>query len=1726
MDFKKVKPRLRLWGLSAFATCIIAQTHTANAQVGELLWEENFNQFNGELWNVVEGDGCQHGPDLCGWGNQELQWYDQNNINIEPVPGEPGNQALVLQARNEVVGGSAFTSGKIDSHNNLAVQYGMIEFRMQVPNIDMGLWPAVWMLGTASSGWPRQGEIDMMEMGHRAEGRAGAGHAGAPLNNYVGSNLIFHSDSACSPGNPTCAASTAWQTDNAYVSQTPLSQRFVIYRMYWTEQQIRFTIEDNGVEHDMYDAPFQVSEDSDAFRAPFYFLLNLAVGGNFTDAVSDNQVSAPLPGKMYVDYLRVYRYNGQGEVLIGNVNPPEVGTFGVFTDNTLTNNTLEAGTTSDIFIWDPTTTAGNESPAEGDNVIAWNPKAGNWFGGGIQSRQARDLSNFEDGELKFKIKIPADISFRIGITDAFSNENYINFPAFQNQYGLVRNGDWGEVSIPVTDLRGDLIALQSLQYVFAITQVDIPSSDFQMAIDDIRYEGGGSEVVDSDGDGISDDLDLCPNLPAATSDGCPEASPVLIEAEDYTAFSDSDTGNNGGALRNDDVDIEVTGDVGGGFNVGWTEANEWLRYDNIFLAQGEYRVSARVASNVDGASYTLSVNGLSLGQHSLSNTGGWQNYVTQELGVISLSTGTHSLQFDIDSAGLNVNWFHLEPIDACVALHCFDSDGDGLSDDLDLCPNVPAATSDGCPEPLPVVVEAEDYTSFSDSTAGNTGGALRNDDVDIEASGDVGGGFNVGWTEANEWLIYDNILLAQGQYRVSARVASDVGGASYTLSVDGLTVGQSSAPNTGGWQSYITQDIGLISIGAGVHSLRFDIESTGLNVNWFRFEPVDTCLALHCFDSDGDGITDDLDQCPDTVAGVEVDGLGCALPPPPSNLLIEAELYDRFFDTTTGNQGNTLRNDHVDIEVTSDVGGGHNVGWTDIGEWLEYDFELNAGTYDLSARVASSAGGGFYDVFIDDTHIVSVSVAATGGWQAWESHELGRFVLSTSGAHTLRINIGNGDFNLNWFDFTGVIQTPTPLPTVAPTPVPTATATPIPTSTPTATPVPTATSTPIPTSVPTATPTPIMTATPTSTPTPTPTPVADITPLYDAFTPLEPVIQFDRGDALVTRISDRGRDRHAKENHFQAYDHYLTFYWEFRTASIEIIDFVAKGGNSIRMNVNTHWRLHETQAENRWWYIGRNTVAEYCGNGVMNEIDAFHYWKEDAWNCRENREIRIGDKLEFEVSQFLEKTLPRGRENYYGTTYLYIVGEGIVPWETVQTGAHQPGVDFQRDSIKIPEKAWLGGGTTLHAQETAEPDGHFMQMATNLGFDNSQPFVLGRRIHHTSFVDGSHDENSENGIFGEMIGKAGNHYVNDRCSACHERNGGAAPAPLGEALDRWVFKVGDAAGNPDPDIGRILQPRNVDGALSEGSVSIASWTESGGLRSPNYQFTNGTPATFSARIAPRLVGIGLLDAIPEDVILAGEDLGDMNGDGISGRAQRVIDPVTGETRLGRFGWKAATSSVRHQISAALNGDMGVMTSMLPTPDCGSNQSDCGSSGVELADQDLDNLVKYIALLGVRPQRDYDDGQVVQGKNVFANIGCESCHRDTMQTSEFHPFAELRNQTIHPYTDMLLHDMGPGLADNLGEGIASGAEWRTTPLWGLGVSACVTGGVGGQRGWDAFGLDGHEFCTPEHSYLHDGRARSIEEAVLWHGGEGEASKQAYQGLSSSDKQAVLRFLDSL
>ncbi|HMP84587.1 MAG TPA: di-heme oxidoredictase family protein, partial [Verrucomicrobiota bacterium] len=435
-----------------------------------------------------------------------------------------------------------------------------------------------------------------------------------------------------------------------------------------------------------------------------------------------------------------------------------------------------------------------------------------------------------------------------------------------------------------------------------------------------------------------------------------------------------------------------------------------------------------------------------------------------------------------------------------------------------------------------------------------------------------------------------------------------------------------------------------------------------------------------------------------------------------------------------------------------------------------------------------------------------------------------------------------------------------------------------------------------------------------------------IVALFNAVTPLEPATTIDTPTARYTYIADRARDRHAREGNFNSYDHYLSWYWEQRMANIEIIDRVGKAGQPqhITFNYTTHDRLNP--AEFRTFFRGIGTVAEYNNNQIATlvstnasatpgEID-YNYSATITQNANYgNRALTNGDRVEIEISLFLNA--PRnGRLNYYGTTLLYIVGQGIVPWlqgnDMGLDGGIIGNVNQSLDSYPMPTNGWLGGLTTLPYQYSNEPEHRFKQLAGNISPTNGLPFMLGRRLHHTDFGDGSHSE-AGNPTFTDHVGKLGPKFIARSCVECHVNNGRALPPAVGASMFQTRVKVGsDVNGAAHPVLGETLQPQSTSGPI-EGSATISSYTTNHfqygdgtpySLRKPNYTFTGVTPAFFSVRIAPQLVGLGLLEAVDETNIMAMADPSDANADGISGRVQTVLDPETGQQRLGRFTSKA------------------------------------------------------------------------------------------------------------------------------------------------------------------------------------------------------------------------------
>ncbi len=366
------------------------------------------------------------------------------------------------------------------------------------------------------------------------------------------------------------------------------------------------------------------------------------------------------------------------------------------------------------------------------------------------------------------------------------------------------------------------------------------------------------------------------------------------------------------------------------------------------------------------------------------------------------------------------------------------------------------------------------------------------------------------------------------------------------------------------------------------------------------------------------------------------------------------------------------------------------------------------------------------------------------------------------------------------------------------------------------------------------------------------------------------------------------------------------------------------------------------------------------------------------------------------------------------------------------------------------------------------------------------------------------------------------------CSSCHFRDGRAQPPADSEDPDRGLLmriSVRDASGAvvPHPVFGEQLQDRSIPDVPVEGTVEI-SYTEEPGtyddgtpysLAVPTYTLRDadgellGDDVLFSPRVAPAMFGVGLLELIPEEDVLAAADPEDDDGDGISGRAALVEDTDGGESRLGRFGWKALEPTVEDQNASAFRADIGVTTPLRPEQPCTDAQPEClaapDGGEPEVDDQKLGRVTFYSRTLAVPARRDVGATTTDRGEEVFDSIGCTSCHTSSQRTGPSDVAEALDEQTIRPYTDLLLHDMGPALADGRPEGAADGTEWRTPPLWGIGLVETVN----------------------RHTrFLHDGRARSLEEAVLWHGGEGAAAQERFRALPAADRRALLAFLESL
>ncbi len=427
-----------------------------------------------------------------------------------------------------------------------------------------------------------------------------------------------------------------------------------------------------------------------------------------------------------------------------------------------------------------------------------------------------------------------------------------------------------------------------------------------------------------------------------------------------------------------------------------------------------------------------------------------------------------------------------------------------------------------------------------------------------------------------------------------------------------------------------------------------------------------------------------------------------------------------------------------------------------------------------------------------------------------------------------------------------------------------------------------------------------------------------------------------------------------------------------------------------------------------------------------------------------------------------------------------------------------------------------GGDTTV---EDASPNA-FGFSARNMTSERRGDFFVGNSFFKQNWVEAPASTTGRDGL--------GPLFNARSCSTCHFKDGRGTPPQPGQPSESILFRVsvvgtGPHGGPKDhPAYGGQLQPRALPGVSPEGDVRITwqpRWVELAGgenveLRAPEFEWLDlgyGPPngLLMSARVAPQMIGLGLLEAIDEATLTSWEDPNDVDGDGVRGVMNAVWDAQAAEMRVGRFGWKANQPNLRQQTAGALLGDMGLTTSVFTNQNCGAQQPECAAklSGgkPEVSALILDTMVFYSSTLAVPARRDVDSPVNLQGEQLFEAIGCATCHRSTVRTGVHPTLPEVSEQLIHPYTDLLLHDMGDELADGRPDFKASGRQWRTPPLWGIGLFGTV---------------------SRHTNYLHDGRARNIQEAILWHGGEGKASRDMYAKLGRNDRAALLSFLESL
>lgn len=616
------------------------------------------------------------------------------------------------------------------------------------------------------------------------------------------------------------------------------------------------------------------------------------------------------------------------------------------------------------------------------------------------------------------------------------------------------------------------------------------------------------------------------------------------------------------------------------------------------------------------------------------------------------------------------------------------------------------------------------------------------------------------------------------------------------------------------------------------------------------------------------------------------------------------------------------------------------------------------------------------------------------------------------------------------------------------------------------------------------------------------------------------------GKVSTTVGNIRPRRRHENDMDFSKYN---PFYWQGRLTSFKVEDFTSKGENLMVFTLYNEWPQDYIPTR------GPDFSAIYTGDpNHGTELYRSKFLINDRMQMLDDHKtfqatirpadhgLKRGDVLVFEFRFFFSESNPDWQHQratnghnisaYYSEFLRVVIGEsGLV-------------IDDPERTNVLPSQLRYAGGKTTSPTTRVEPWKGLEQMATNILPANAQAFLFGRTWTHTNFSTGEHvgelsDDKPSIFFEGDRAYRAGYqataYNVHD-CVACHEQNGSKLLPAVGEPVHTTVLRTalqGSLAKHPS--FGGQVQTQGPD---AEGTVRIKEWktkveTLAGGetveLRWPIWSLETGRNRD-GLLISPRrplsFVGLGLLDAIPESQIRTwARD----NGGTLS----------TIDGKVGRFGHRAEQPTLMSQILSALNTDLGVMSESSPHIDGIGAKPGKG----KLFDAAMNDVESYISLLAVPPRMNPEGQAVQRGDILFRSIGCASCHVPSVTTGES-KFAELSGQEIQPFTDLLLHDMGDGLKDDIS------SKWRTAPLWGFAIKRASTDARTNQfqpgninilwkDSWNA--VKGNRI-----EMLHDGRARSLKEAILWHGGAAEDSKNAFKNLSRDDREDVISFLEDL